>query len=200
MEYKKSEPIQGTLDDRYVIFYHYEFPRATKEKGKFLPKGTVRIREYLFCDGGHGQIVQMVVIPAEELAKGNEQRALVDTLLALSKEDKKFKEGTLTREDLCGEVREYTGRKLINIGDTLATQEKIGLFASARRVKDSKARKKRARRWKMRVKIFFYTTALIAGIVGGALLQKQGFFDFSDNAVYQNYFVPAFDLIKNLLR
>lgn len=42
MEYKKSEPNHGKLDGRYATFYEYEFPRATRSKGKFLPQGSVR--------------------------------------------------------------------------------------------------------------------------------------------------------------
>jgi len=198
MEYKKSKPIHGKLDGRYTIFYQYEFPRATRNKGKFLPQGSVRLREFLYCDGRHGQLVQVILISPDKLTQGNEQRVLVDKMLELNREDKKFKEGTLTRHELSGEVREYAGKQLICLSEILAEQEKIRLFASARRVKDSKKRQLRARHWKIRLQVAITSTLFVLGLVSGALLQKYDFFDLAENTFYQNYIVDSINIGKEI--
>lgn len=199
MEYKKSAPAHGTLDGRYVTFYQYEFPRATRRSGKFLPKGTVRVREFLFSDGAHGQLVQFVLVDADQLGGANEQRALVDRMLEVSREDKRFSAGALTREELSGEIREYPAKKQICIERLLSEQEKIGLFASARRVRDSRKRQRRAWRWRLRFRGALFTATFFLGLVGGSLLQKYGLLDFTDNVFYQNYLLPAFDLARTLI-
>lgn len=199
MEYKKSEPIHGKLDDRHTTFYQYEFPRATRNKGKFLPRGTVRLREFLYCDGEHGQLVQVILISPNKLAKETEQRLLVDKMLDLNREDKKFKEGTLTRQELSGEVREYTAKKLICLSEILAKQEKIGLFASARRVKDRKKQQRRARHWKIRLQVAITSTLFVLGLVCGVFLQKYEFLDLRDNTFYQNYIVDSLNIGKEMV-
>lgn len=191
MEYKKSAPIHGQLDGRYVTLYQYEFPRATRSKGKFLPKGTVRLREFLYCDGHHGQLVQIVLISGNGLTQGSEQRILVDKMLELTREDKKFRDGTLTSRELSGELREYAGKKLICLDAVLANQEKIGMFASAHRVKDSKKRQKRTRRWKIRLIIASTCALYLLGLACGSFLQKYGFFNLDENIVYQDYVVDV---------
>ncbi|MDX2480556.1 MAG: hypothetical protein QNK24_09500 [Desulfuromusa sp.] len=196
MEYKKSEPIHGKLDGRYTTFYQYEFPRATRNQGRFLPQGTVRLREFLYCDSGHGQLVQIILITQEDLARGNEQRVLVDKMLNINREDKKFKDGVLTSQELSGEIREYAGKKLICLSKILAEQEKIGLFASARRVKDSKMRNRRIRHWKIRVQIAVISALFVLGLASGGLLQKYGFFDLEKNTFYQNYILVSIDKVE----
>lgn len=198
MEYKKSEPIHGKLDGRYTTFFQYEFPRATRKQGKFLPQGTVRLREFLYCDGGHGQLVQIIRITPEDLAKGNEQRVLVDKMLDINREDKKFKDGVLTSQELSGEIREYIGKKLICLSEILAEQEKIGLFASARRVKDSKRRNRRVRHWKVRVQVAVISAFFVLGLTSGGLLQKYGFFDLEENTFYQNYVLVSIDKVQEV--
>ena len=200
MEYKRSEPAHGKLDGRYTTFYQYEFPRATRNKGKFLPQGVIRLREFLSCDGKHGQLVQIIQISHDELAKGNEQRVLVAKMLDTNREDKKFREGTLTSQELSGEIREYAGKKLIYLSEILAEQEKIGLFASARRVKDSKRRQQRARRWKIRVQVGVTAGLLVIGVASGVLLQKYEFFDLEDNSFYQNYVVDTINGVKEIFK
>ena len=199
MEYKKSEPVQGFLDGRYATLYQYEFPRATRQKGKFLPLGTVRLREFLFSDGGHGQLVQLILLAPDELGMGAEQRGMVDKMLALNREAKKFKEGTLTSGELEGEVREYQGRKLIDLGQVLAEQEKIGLFASARRVKDSRAKQRRAMRWKIRIRVGLSVGFFILGFVAGSILQKLGLLNFEDNRFYQDYLRVVIERIADFI-
>ena len=199
MEYKKSEPIHGKLDNRYTIFYQYEFPRATRNKGKFLPQGSVRLREFLYCDGKHGQLVQIILIAPDKLAKGNEQRALVDKILDLNRENKKFKDGTLTRQELSGEIREYSGKKLICLSEILAEQEKIGLFASARRVKDSKKRQRRAKHWKIRIQVAVTLALFVLGLISGGLLQKYELFNLEENAFYQNYVLDSINRGKEIV-
>ena len=200
MEYKRSEPAHGKLDGRYTTFYQYEFPRATRNKGKFLPQGVIRLREFLSCDGKHGQLVQIIQISHDELAKGNEQRVLVGKMLDTNREDKKFREGTLTSQELSGEIREYTGKKLISLSKILAEQEKIRLFASARRVKDSKRRQQRARHWKIRLQVGVTAGLLVIGVASGVLLQKYEFFDLEDNSFYQNYIVDTINGVKEIFK
>jgi hypothetical protein len=200
MEFKRSEPLHGTLDGRYVTFYQYEFPRATRSKGKFLPQGAVRLREFLYSDGKHGQLVQIVTISPDELAKMNEQRVLVDKMLAINREDKKLKDGTLTSPELSGEIREYFGNKQICVSEILIEQEKIGLFASARRVKDSRRRQRRAKHWKIRLKVALSAALFVLGLACGGFLQKYEFFDLDDNPFYQNYIVPYFNATKDVIQ
>lgn len=200
MEYKRTEPIHGKLNGRHVTFYQYEFPRATRDKGKFLPKGTVRIREFLFCDGRHEQLVQLILIAPDELERGNEKRVLVDKMLDINREDKMFKEGTLTSRDLSGEIREYSGKTLICISDILTEQEKIGLFASARRIKDSRRRQRRARHWKLRIQIAVAVALFVLGLASGGIMQKYGFFDLHDNAFYQNHVLPLIYTMKEIIK
>ena len=200
MEYKKTEPAHGKLDGRYTTFYQYEFPRATRNKGKFLPQGTVRLREFLYCDGKPGQLVQIIHLSLDELAKGNEQRILVDKMLDTNREDKKFREGTLTSQELSGEIREYADKKLICLSEILAEQEKIGLFASARRVKDRKKRQQRARHWKIRLQGAVIVGLLVLGVASGVLLQKYQFLDLEENAFYQNYVVDTINKAKEIFK
>ncbi|MCD6582958.1 MAG: hypothetical protein J7K90_14275 [Desulfuromusa sp.] len=204
MEYKRSEPIHGKLDGRYTIFYQYEFPRATRSKGKFLPRGSVRLREFLYSDGKHGQLVQIILISPDKLAKGNEQRLLVDKMLDLNRENKKFKEGSLTRQELSGEIREYSGKQLIYLSKILAEQEKIGLFASARRVKDSKKRQRRAKHWKIRIQVAVTLALFVLGLISGGLLQKYELFNLEENVFYQNYVLNSInkgkEIVSDLLR
>lgn len=199
MEYKKSEPIHGKLDGRYTTFYQYEFPRATRNKGKFLPQGTVRLREYLYCDGGHGQLIQIILLSPSELVKGNEQRVLVDKMLDINREDKKFREGTLVSQELSGDIREYTGKKLISLSKILSEQEKIGLFASASRVKDSRRRQRRAKQWKIRIQIALVSALFVLGVVSGGFLQKSNFFDLEENSFYQDYVVVFIDKVADVI-
>ncbi|MDX2494435.1 MAG: hypothetical protein QNK27_05700 [Desulfuromusa sp.] len=199
MEYKKSEPIHGKLDGRYTTFYQYEFPRATRNKGKFLPQGTVRLREYLYCDGGHGQLIQIILLSPSELVKGNEQRVLVDKMLDINREDKKFREGTLVSQELSGDIREYTGKKLISLSKILSEQEKIGLFASASRVKDSRRRQRRAKQWKIRIQIALVSALFVLGVVSGGFLQKSNFFDLEENSFYQDYVVVFIDKVADII-
>ena len=198
MEYKKSEPAHGRLDGRYATFYQYEFPRATRRKGPFLPQGTLRVREFLYSDGNHGQLVQLICIPRDESNRKNEQRMLVDKMLDIRREDKKFSEGTLSSRELSGEIREYTGRKLICVDRILAEQEKIGLFASARLVGDSRRRQRRVRRWKIRWQVASMSLLLVLGIACGAFLQKYGFFDLQGNAFYQEYVGPVVHFLADM--
>jgi len=199
MEYKKSDPVHGLLDGRYTILYQYEFPRATRTKGKFLPRGTVRLREYLFSDGGHGQLVQFTLIDQKEIGMSAEQRVMVDKMLNLNREDKKFKEGTLTSAELSGELRAYQGKKLIDIGQVLETQEKIGRFASARRVKDSRLKEKRARNWKIRIRVGLSVGFFILGFFAGSILQEMGLLNLEGNWFYQEYVRVAMDFIMAFL-
>ena len=198
MEYKKSAPQHGRLDGRYVTFYQYEFPRATRKKGPFLPLGTMLVREYLYCDGRHGQLVQLITMAQDGGTRKSEQRVLVDKMLDIRREDKKLAEGTLLIRELSGEVREYQGRKLINIDSILAEREKIGMFASARLVRDSRRKQVRSRRWKARRQIAVSLLLLAGGIVAGAFLQKYDFFDLRDNAVYQSYLRPVVLMLQDL--
>lgn len=195
MEYKRSAPVHGLLDGRYTTFYQYEFPRSTRKKGKFLPEGTVRLREFLFSDGGHGQLVQFVLLSADERKKG-EQRVMVDKLLELGREDKKFKEGTLKQAELSGEVREYAGKKLVNLAEILAEQEKIGLFASARRVKDSRLKEKRARRWRIRIRVGLSVGFFIVGFAVGSILQERGMLNLEQNWFYQEYVRVVLEMVE----
>ena len=190
--------MHGALDGRYTTMYQYEFPRATRHKGKFLPRGAVRLREFLFSDGGHGQLVQILLISDEERTQG-EQRVLVDKLLDISREDKRFREGTLTSAELTGEVRIYSQRQMICLSQVLAEQEKIGLFASARRVRNSRLRQKRVWRWRMRLRGAVVVVSLLAGLICGALLQKFGLFDLSQNPVYRDYLSPFLGWIRSIL-
>ncbi|MEJ2491283.1 MAG: hypothetical protein P8Y84_06670 [Desulfuromonadales bacterium] len=191
MEYKKSEPIHGKLDQRYATLYEYEFPRATRAKGKFLPLGSVRLREYLYCDGEHGQLVQITRIPADKLAQRHEAREMVDHIINLGRESKMFRDGILTREDITGEIREYPAKKLICLDEILADQEKIGMFASARRVKDSKRRLKRTKRWKIRIYLLVILMFFVSGGWCGVLLQKHNLLDLHENAFYQEYVLAS---------
>ncbi|MFK5926180.1 MAG: hypothetical protein QM483_06080 [Desulfuromusa sp.] len=200
MEHKKSKPSYGQLDGRHTIFYQYEFPRATRNKGKYLPQGSVRLREFLYADGKHGQVVQIILIPPDKLGKGSEQRALVDKMLDLNREDKKFREGMLTSLELSGEIREYAGKKLICLSEILTNQEKIGLFASARRVKDSKRRLRRAKYWKIRIQVAMASALFISGLASGGLMQKYGFFDLEENAFFQNYVVGSVNTVKEIIK
>ena len=200
MEHKKSKPSHGRLDGRQTIGYQYEFPRATRKKGKFLPRGTVRLREFLYCDGRHGQVVQIILIPPDKLSKGNEQRVLVDKMLDLNREDKKFREGALTSKELSGEIREYTSKKLICLSDILTNQEKIGVFASARRIKDSKKRQRRARHWRIRFQIAVTLTFFLLGLTSGGLMQKYGLFELKGNSFYQSYIVDSINTVKEIIR
>lgn len=199
MEYKKSEPLHGKLDGRHVTLYQYEFPRATRAKGKFLPKGAIRLREYLYCDGRHGQLIQIILISGQNLSKGDEQRILVEKMLDINREDKKFRDGSLTAGELSGEIREYSGKKLVCLDEVLNMQEKIGMFASARRVRDSKKRQQRARRWKIRLRIAATVTLFTLGLICGGFLQKLGLFDFEGNTVYQDYVLTTFNWGKDIL-
>ena len=199
MEYKKSEPLHGAVDGRHVTLYQYEFPRATRTKGKFLPQGAIRLREFLYCDGHHGQLVQIILISGKNLSKGDEQRILVEKMLDINREDKKFRDGTLTAGELSGELREYTGKKLICLDEVLSKQEKIGMFASARRVKDSKKRQQRSRRWKIRLRIAATVTLFTLGLACGSFLQRRGLFNFEDNAIYQNYVLTAVNWGRDIL-
>ncbi len=200
MEYKKSDPVHGLLDGRYTTLYQYEFPRATRTKGKFLPKGTVRLREYLFSDGGHGQLVQFTLLAETELGMSAEQRVMVDKMLNLNREDKKFKEGTLTSGELSGELREYQGKKLIDIGQVLEAQEKIGRFASARRVKDSRLKRQRAWRWRIRIRVGLSVGFFILGFLAGSILQELDLLDLEQNWFYQDYVKVAFRALLALFQ
>jgi len=200
MEYKKSKPSHGKLNGRYVTFYEYEFPRATRKKGPFLPQGAVRLREFLYSDGEHDQLVQIVTLTAEELAAKSEQRLLVDKMLDIKREDKRFTEGELTSEELTGEVREYSGKKMISLRQILAEKEKIGLFASARLVRDSRKRKQRAKRWKTRIQLLVVTVLFIVGVISGSFLQQHGFFALENNAFYQDYIVTTVEFVEELIR
>lgn len=200
MEYKKSGPVHGHLDGRYVTLFQYEFPRATRQKGKFLPQGTVRLREFLFSDGGHGQLVQIIRLAEGEIGMGAEQRVMVDKMLAINREDKKFREGGLKSDELSGELREYQGKKLIDVGQVLAEQEKIGLFASARRVRDSRLKRRRALRWKIRIRVVLSVGFFILGFVVGSVLQKMGLLNLDQNWFYQEYIRAAFAAILGLFR
>ena len=200
MEYKKSKPSYGQLDGRHTIFYQYEFPRATRNKGKYLPQGSVRLQEFLHCDGRHGQVVQIILIPPDKLGKGNEQRILVDKMLDLNRENKKFKDGTLTSQELSGEIREYAGKKMIFLSEILTNQEKIGLFASARRIKDSKKRQQRAKQWRIRFQVAVTLTFFIIGLTSGGLMQKYELFDLTGNTFYQNYVVGSLNTVKEMIK
>lgn len=199
MEYKRSAPMHGQLDGRYATLYEYEFPRATRRQGPFLPAGSVRLREYLFCDGEHGQLVQIIAINTGEVAKQNEKSALVEKILDLGREQKRFSQGNLLSKDLSGEIREYSGKKMISLGQVLAKQEKIGLFATARLVKDRKIKQRRKMRWKLRFQLLVMTTLLIAGVSGGIFLEKNGFLDFKDNSFYQDYVVFAIQTLGSFI-
>jgi hypothetical protein len=199
MEYKKSPPFHGKLNGRYATLYEYEFPRATRRKGPFLPKGTLRLREFLFCDGEHDQLIQIIRIPDDELATKNEQRLLVDRLLDINREEKKFVDGNLTSDYLTGEIREYSGKKMISLGQILSEKEKIGLFASARLIRDSKRRKQRVRRWKVRIRLLVATTLFVMGVTCGRFLEQQGFFDLGNNRFYQEYVVTMTKVAEGLV-
>lgn len=159
----------------------------------------MRLREYLYCDGGHGQLIQIILISPSELVKGNEQRVLVNKMLDINREDKKFREGALTSQELSGEVREYSGKKLICLSKILTEQEKIGLFAAARRVKDSKRRQRRTRYWKIRIQIAVILALFVLGLISGSFLQKYNFFDLEKNAFYQNYVVVFVDKMEGII-
>jgi len=199
MEYKKSEPVPGKLDGRYAILYEYEFPRATRTKGKFLPLGSVRLREIIYSDGGHGQLVQITIISAEKLARKNESREMVDKILELGRESKKFLEGVLRSQELTGEIREYSARKLIRLDEILADQEKIGLFASARRVKNRKLHQRRIKRWKIRLHLMVIVTLFVLGGVCGMLSQKYSLLDLNENAFFQDYIMFSIKTLSKLI-
>lgn len=199
MEYKKSGPTHGRLNGRYATLYQYEFPRATRKKGKYLPRGTVRLREYLYSDGHHGQVVQIVLIDPQEMERGNEKRVLVERMLDINREDKKFKELNLGSQELSGEAREYPDKKQICLDEILAEQEKIGLFASARRIKDSKRKQQRAKRWKIRIRVILSTVFFILGLVAGSFLQQQGLLDLSDNTIYQDYLLGPLSQLQEII-
>lgn len=135
-------------------------------------------------------MIQITLITPEELSKGNEQRLLVDKVLNLNREGKKFREENLTSRELTGEIREYAGKKLICLDEILAEQEKIGLFASARRVKESKIRQRRARHWKLRFHGAVTLALFVLGLVCGGLLQKYGLFDLGENAFTRTMSCP----------
>lgn len=198
MEYKKSEPVHGTLDGRYATLYEYEFPRATRNKGKFLPLGSLRLREFIYSDGSHGQLVQITIISAERLARRNESREMVDKILNLGREVKKFREGVLTSQELTGEIREYSPGKLICLGEVLTKHEKIGLFDSARRVKDSKLRHRRIKRWKIRLHLMMIVVLLVLGGVCGVLLQKYNLLNMNENRFYQDYVLSSINALSKL--
>jgi hypothetical protein len=198
MEYKKSAPIHGKLDGRYTTLYEYEFPRATRTKGQFLPLGSVRLREFIYSDGAHGQLVQITTIPARKLAKSYESREMVDKVLYLGREVKKFREGVLISQELTGEIREYPPRKLICLGEILAQKEKISLFDPARRMKNSKLRQRRIKRWKIRLHLIVILAILLLGGVCGVLLQKHDLLDLKENPFYQNYILSAFNSLSKL--
>ena len=120
-------------------------------------------------------------------------------MLDINREDKRFKEGTLADKDLSGEIRKYSGKKLICISDILTEQEKIGLFASARRIKDSRKQQRRARHWKLRIQIAVAGTLFVLGLVSGGIMQKYGLFDLRDNAFYQNYVLPFIYTMKEMI-
>ena len=195
MEYKKSGPIHGRLDQRYATLYEYEFPRATRAKGKFLPLGSVRLREYLYSDGEHGQLVQITCISEDKLAQRHEAREMVDKIINLGRESKMFREEMLTREELTGDIREYSAKKVICLDKILAEQEKIGMFASARRVKDSKRRQKRTKRWKMRIYLLVIMMFFLSGGWCGVLLQKYDLLDLQGNAFYQDYVLASINTL-----
>ncbi len=196
MEFKKSEPNAGQLDGRSAVLIEYEFPRATRESGRFLPAGVVKIREYLFCDGAHGQFLQFVVIPIDELAKGNEKRFLVNCLLALGREDKLFRDGELTSQGLSGEVRDFLPRKMLCVEDILTGKEKIGRFATALQVRDIKVRNRRARRWKVRSHLLLLVGVSIFALWGGSFLERNDFFDMRENSFYNEYVMPSYEVAK----
>lgn len=198
MEYKKSAPVHGKLDGRYATLYEYEFPRATRNEGKFLPLGSVRLREFIYSDGGHGQLVQITVIPVGKLAKRNESREMVDKILSLGREVKKFREGGLTSQELTGEIREYSPGKLICLGEVLTKHEKIGLFDSARRVKNSKLRHRRIKRWKIRLHLMMIVALFVLGGVCGVLLEKYDLLDMNENEFYQDYVLSSINTLGKL--
>ena len=198
MEYKKTIPAHGKVNGRYSTMYEYEFPRATRAKGKFLPLGSVRVREFIYNDGSHGQLVQIISISAEKLAKKNEGRALVDKLLDLGRESKKFSEGVLASQMLSGEIREYPAKKMICLDEILSNQEKIGLFAAARRVKNSKLRKKRITQWKIRLHLMVILALFVLGGMTGALLEKYKLLDLKENIFYQEYILTSINTLSKL--
>ncbi|MCW8893964.1 MAG: hypothetical protein OQL18_11705 [Deltaproteobacteria bacterium] len=191
MEYKKSGPTHGKLNSRYATLYEYEFPRATRKKGPFLPKGSLRLREFLFSDGEHGQLIQIIRLTDNELDSNNEKRLLVDKLLDIQREEKKFTEGNLNSEGLTGEIREYSKKKMLSLGHILPEKEKIGLFASARLIRDSRRRMKRVMCWKIRIQIFIATSLIIMGVFCGSFLQRHRLLDLENNKFYQNYVVTT---------
>jgi len=198
MEYKKTEPIHGKLNGRYATLYQYEFPRATRTKGKFLPLGSVRLREYIYSDGDHGQLIQITLIPEDKLAN-NESREMVDKILYLGQESKKFHKGILTSKELTGEIREYSSKKMICLGEILTKQEKIGLFASAYRVKNSKFRQKRIKHWKIRFYLGVIVSFFVLGGICGVLLQKHNLLDMSDNEFYQSYIIASINTLNKII-
>jgi len=190
-------PAHGKLNGRYTTMYEYEFPRATRAKGTLLPKGSLRLREFLFSDGEHGQIIQIISLTDKELGHDNEKKLLVENLLNLQRETKKFIEGNLSTELLTGEVREYSKKKMISLGHLLPEKEKIGLFASARLVRDSRRRKQRLKRWKIRIYTLMATALIIAGVFCGSFLQRNQMFDLENNNFYQNYVVAIVNFAED---
>jgi len=197
MEYKKTDPSHGKINGRYATMYEYEFPRATRKKGPFLPKGSLRLREFLFSDGEHGQLIQIIGLTDGELESNNEKRLLVDKLLDIKREEKKFIEGSLTSNVLTGEIREYSKKKMLSLGHILPEKEKIGLFASARLIRESRRRMKRVRRWKARLQILIAISLIILGIFCGSFLQRHRLLDLENNNFYQNYVVTTVNVADN---
>ena len=199
MEYKKSKPVHGKLDGRYALMYEYEFPRSTRTQGRYLPLGSVRLREFLYGDGGHGQLVQITVVAVERLAKRSEAREMVDKLLDLGREEKKFREGALISQELTGVIREYSARQLVCLDDILVNQEKLRLFASARRVKNREIYQRRARRWKIRLHLMVSVGFFVLGGVCGAWSQKYNLLDLQENAFVQDYILSSIKILNKLL-
>ena len=198
MEYKKSEPVNGKLNGRYATLYEYEFPRPTRLEGAFLPLGSMRLREFLFCDGGHGQLIQITCLPMEKMARGTDPREMVNKVLCLGREGKKFREGTLTSQELSGEIREYSGKRMIRLGEVLAGKEKIGAFGSAWKVQNQKLRRRRIIRWKIRLLSMSLVACFVLGGVCGVLAQKHDLLDLKENSFYHNYILPPINTISNL--
>ena len=120
-------------------------------------------------------------------------------MLDISREEKKFKELNLGTQELSGEVREYPDKKQICLDDILAEQEKIGLFASARRIKDSKRKQQRAKRWKIRIRVILSTVFFILGLIAGSFMQQQGLLDLSDNMIYQDYLLGPLGKLQEII-
>jgi hypothetical protein len=194
MEYKKSGPTHGKINGRYATLYEYEFPRATRKKGPFLPKGSLKLREFLFSDGEHGQLIQIIGLADEKMDFKNEKRILVDKLLDIKREEKRFIEGNLASKDLTGEIRDYSKKKMLSLGHILPEKEKIGLFASARLVRDSRRRMKRLRRWKIRIQILIAISLVVIGLFCGSFLQRHRLLNMENNKFYQSYVVTAINV------